>query len=151
MTGDLADFVSRLRSVLPKRWFGDQAPNLTAILTSIATPWVWLYGLLSYAMLQTRISTATDNWLDIIALDFFGSNLTRESGESDTSYRSRIFGVLLRGAATRSAISTCMQRLTGSEPIIFEPAKSSDTGSYSTLVYEPLPPGFGLAYGVAGG
>jgi len=151
MTGDLSDFVSRLRSVLPKRWFGDQATNLTAILASIATPWVWLYDLLSYVILQTRISTATDNWLDLIAFDFFGSDLIRESGETDTSYRSRILGALLRGAATRSAIRASLQLLTGSEPRIFEPTRCGDTGSYSTLANGPLPPGSGLAYGVAGG
>nr|WP_294546302.1 hypothetical protein [uncultured Rhodopila sp.] len=151
MTGDLSDFVSRLRSVLPGRWFGDQAPNLTAILTCIATPWAWLYGLLSYVILQTRISTATDNWLDIIALDFFGSDLARKSGESDNSFRSRIVGTLLRGAATRSAISACIQVLTGSEPRIFEPARCADTGSYSTLADGPLSSGCGLAYGITGG
>lgn len=151
MRGDLSDFVSRLRSVLPKRWFADQAPNLTAVLTSLATPWVWLYGLLSYVVIQTRISTATGNWLDIIALDFFGSNLIRQSDETDSSYRSRILNALLRSGATRPAISACIQLLTGSEPRIFEPANCSDAGSYSTLTNGPLPPASGLAYGVTGG
>jgi hypothetical protein len=110
-----------------------------------------LYGLLSYAILQTRISTATDNWLDIIALDFFGSGLARESGESDNSFRARILGALLRGAATRSAIGACMQALTGSEPRIFEPTRCGDTGAYSSLANGPLPAGSGMAYGAAGG
>ncbi len=151
MRGDLSDFVSRLRSVLPKRWFADQAPHLTAVLTSLATPWVWLYDLLSYVVLQTRISTATGNWLDLIALDFFGSNLIRQSDESDSSYRSRILNTVLRGGATRPAVSAYIQLLTGSEPRIFEPARCSDTGSYSTLANGPLPPASGLGYGVAGG
>jgi hypothetical protein len=102
-------------------------------------------------ILQTRISTATDNWLDIIALDFFGSNLARQSGESDNSFRARILGALLRGAATRPAISACLQVLTGCEPRIFEPARCADTGSYSTLANGALPSGCGLAYGIAGG
>jgi hypothetical protein len=110
-----------------------------------------LYNLLSYVILQARISTATDSWLDIIALDYFGSDLARESGESDTAFRTRILGALLRGAATRSAISACMQVLTGSEPQIFEPARCGDTGSYSTLANGPLPAASGLAYGAAGG
>ena len=151
MTGDLSDFVLRIRSVLPKRWFGDQAPNLTAIITSIATPWTWLYGLLNYAVSQTRIRTASDNWLDLIALDFFGSDLVRASGESDTSYRSRIQKTLLRTAASRSAIASCMEQLTGTEPRIFEPARCSDTGAYATVADQPVPPGCGLAYGVVGG
>jgi hypothetical protein len=151
MTGDLSDFVTRLRAVLPKRWFADQTPNLTALLSSIATPWVWLYDLLSYVILQTRIGTATDSWLDIIALDFFGSSLSRHSGESDASYRTRILATLLRTAACRSAISACMAEITGSEPAIFEPAKCSDAGAYATLANDAVPPCFGLAYGVAGG
>jgi hypothetical protein len=151
MTGDLADFVSRLRAVLPKRWFADQAPNLTAILNSIATPWTCLYGLFTYAGLQTRIATATDSWLDLIALDFFGQGLPRQAGESDTSYRSRISQALLRGAATRSAISLCMKDLTGSAPGIFEPAKCSDTGAYAAATDGPLVAESGLAYGLAGG
>lgn len=43
MTGSLADMVSRLWAVLPKRWFAEQSPNLSAILQSLATPWAWLY------------------------------------------------------------------------------------------------------------
>lgn len=151
MRGDISDFVSRLRSVLPKRWFAENAPNLTAILTCIATPWAWLYSLLSYVVLQTRIYTATDIWLDIIALDFFGSDLKRESSESDISFRSRILRSVLRSGATRPAISASMRLLTGSEPRIFEPARCGDTGAYSTLSTGPLPPGYGLAYGTAGG
>jgi hypothetical protein len=151
MTGDLSDFVSRLRSVLPRRWFGDNPRNLTAILTCIATPWVWVYDLLSCVIRQTRIGTASGNWLDMIALDFFGPALVRKSGESDASFRARILGSLLRGAATRSAISASMQILTGSEPRIFEPARCADTGSYATLTDGPLPSGCGLAYGITGG
>lgn len=151
MTGDLSDFVARLRAVLPKRWFGDQTPNLIALLSSMATPWVWLYSLLSYVILQTRIGTATDNWLDIIALDFFGSGLCRHGGEGDVSYRTRILGTLLRTAASRSAISACMEQITGSEPAIFEPSNCGDAGAYTTLANGAAPPGFGLAYGVTGG
>jgi hypothetical protein len=151
MTGDLADFISRIQSVLPKRWFADQSPNLTAIVSAIATPWTWLYGLLTYVVLQTRIGTATDSWLDFIALDFFGDNLTRQSGESDSSYRARIKMALLRSAATRSAISAGMEDLTGFIPGIFEPANCRDTGSYAAAAGGPVITGSGLAYGFAGG
>ncbi len=151
MTGDLSDFISRIRAVLPKRWFADQTPNLTAIISSIATPWTWLYGLLTYAGWQTRIGTATDSWLDLIALDFLGQGLPRQSGETDTSYRARIKHALLRSAATRSAISSCMENLTGSAPRIFEPANCGDTGAYATAAGVSAIAGSGLAYGLAGG
>jgi hypothetical protein len=151
MTGDLSDFISRIQAVLPQHWFADQTPNLTAIISSIATPWTWLYGLLTYAGLQTRIGSSTDTWLDLIALDFFGQGLPRQSGESDTSYRTRIKHALLRSAATRSAISLCMEDLTGSAPRIFEPANCGDTGAYAAAAGGPVAAGYGFVYGLAGG
>ena len=87
MTGDPADIVSRLWAVLPKRWFAEQSPNLSALLLGIATPWAWLYNFITYVATQTRVSTATDTWLDLIACDFFGNLLGRKPNESDFSYR----------------------------------------------------------------
>ena len=40
----------------------------------------WVYQQLQYAKAQTRIATATDVWLDIIARDFFGDRLFRRVG-----------------------------------------------------------------------
>ncbi|HEY0183255.1 MAG TPA: hypothetical protein VGC09_10655 [Rhodopila sp.] len=151
MVGDLQDFVSRLRAVLPKRWFAEQSPTLDALLTSIATPWVWLYNLLAWVVTQTRLATATDEWLDLISNDYFGGGLVRRSGELDLAYRSRIQAALLREAATRSAVSAGLTSLVGSEPVIFEPANCMDTGSYGSLAGGPSMPGTGMAYGLAGG
>ena len=151
MTGDLSDFISRLWAVLPKRWFAEQSPNLEALLTSIATPWVWLYNLIIYVVSQTRLLTATDQWLDIIANDYFGPTLTRRSGEGDFAYRTRIQAALLREAATRSAVSGGLDDLIGNRPVIFEPANCMDTGSYGALEADSNIPGTGLAYGEAGG
>jgi hypothetical protein len=133
MTGDLTDIIMRLKSVLPKRWFSEQSPNLTAIIKSIAVPWAWLYSSLNYVIRQTRIASATDGWLDVISLDYFGDGLRRKSNETDTSYRTRIQRALLREAATRCAVGACIKELVGAEPRIFEPSKCSDTGSYATL------------------
>ena len=151
MTGDLADIVFRLRSVLPKRWFAEQSPNLQAILGSLATPWVWLYGVIGYTIMQTRILTATDSWLDLISNDYFGDALTRKPNEADFSFRNRIQKALLQEAATRSAVSTGLEGLTGSPPVIFEPANCMDTGSYGGLINGQPMPATGMAYGVAGG
>jgi hypothetical protein len=151
MTGDLSDFVSRLWAVLPKRWFAEQSPNLEALLTGIATPWVWLYNLVIYVITQTRLATATNEWLDLIAADYFGSKLSRKANEADFSYRSRIRAALLQEAATRSAVTAGLDSLTGTPPIIFEPANCMDTGSYGVLAGTPDMPGTGLAYGRAGG
>ena len=55
MTGSLSDIISRLWAVLPKRWFAEETPNLSAILRSIATPWAWLYSVMNYVIGQTRL------------------------------------------------------------------------------------------------
>lgn len=148
MTADLADIAARLRSALPKRWFSDNSPNLDAILRSLAAPWVWLHGLVNFAISQTRIATAEDIWLDAIAYDFFGNRLRRKGAESDLRYRARIKSALLPEAATRSAVSTGLAALVGKAPLIFEPANCLDTGSYGSLSQTS---GSGLAYGQAGG
>jgi hypothetical protein len=151
MTGDPADMASRLWAVLPKRWFSEQSPNLSAILQSIATPWAWLHNIITYVIAQTRVSTATDTWLDLISYDFFGNLLGRKLNEPDLSYRVRVKAALVREAATRSAVSAGLQALIGSQPFIFEPANCRDTGSYGVRSEGFTVPGTGLAYGQAGG
>jgi hypothetical protein len=151
MTGDLSDFTSRLWAVLPKRWFAEQSPNVEALLTSLATPWVWLYNLIGYVIAQTRLGTATDEWLDLIAIDYFGRTLGRKTNEANFSYRSRIQAALLQEAATRPAVESGLQALTGTQPAIFEPANCMDTGSYGAAAGTDDIPCTGMAYGQAGG
>jgi hypothetical protein len=151
MRGDLSDFVFRLSAVLPGRWFAEQSPILNSLLTSIATPWVWLHGFITYVILQTRLATATCTWLDLIAIDYFGNAFGRKTAESDFSYRSRIQAALLREAATRSAVEIGLASLTGTPPIIFEPANCMDTGSYGVASQNSVMLGTGMAYSEAGG
>lgn len=145
-TGDKQDVFVRLKGAMPVRWFGttaDSTPILDAILAGIAAVLSWLYSLYAYAKLQTRIATATDGWLDLIAADFFGSALPRQSGESDNSYRSRIRAELIQAKATRSAIIQAVTALTGRAPKIFEPFRPADTGAYNSAQ--------SLAWNTAGG
>jgi hypothetical protein len=151
MVGDLSDFMYRISVVLPKRWFSEQSPNLNALLAAIATPWVWLYSLIVYMINQTRLLTATEDWLDLISNDYFGVNLLRKSGEVDTAYRDRIQSALLREAATRSAVVSNLQNLTGTQPFIFEPANCLDTGSFGDPSSISSFGDTGMAYGMAGG
>ena len=81
MTGDQQDMLARLRAVLPTRWFPDSAPVLDGLLSGLASGWSWAYQQLQYVKAQTRIATATDVWLDIIAHDFFGNRLVRRTGQ----------------------------------------------------------------------
>jgi hypothetical protein len=131
-TGDQSDIILRLKATLPS-WFGDNTPILDALLQGLAWAGSFAYSLISYAKLQTRIKTATDGWLDMIAADFFGSFLARAANQSDASFRER---------ATRKSIIAVLQDLTGRTPLVFEPQRPADTGAYSA-------PNSG--YGVAGG
>lgn len=141
-TGDQQDIYKRIRSQLPP-WFGDQAssPILNALLQGLAYALAYFYSLLDYGRLQTRIKTATDGWLDMIAADFFGSALLRAANQPDASFRNRILINLFRERATRAAIVKVLQDLTGRTPTIIEPMRPLDTGVYG---------GPNIGYGVAG-
>jgi hypothetical protein len=107
--------------------------------------------MITYVISQTRVGTATDSWLDLIAYDFFGRSLSRKLSETDLSFRTRIKASLLREAATRSAVSAGMEALIGAQPLIFEPANCMDTGSYGAVAGGSPIRGTGLAYGQTGG
>jgi hypothetical protein len=132
--GDAPDIFTRLKGMLPSRWFGtasDSAPLIDGVLYGLATSLAFIYSLYAYAKLQTRIMSATDGWLDLIAVDFFGANgLRRKPGQSDTSYRTLIIANLFREKATRKAITMALQTLTGRTPIIVEPRRPADTMDY---------------------
>ena len=137
---------ARIRAVLPTRWLADDTPILDALLNGVGTAWSWVYNLLAYVRSQTRISSATDIWLDVIAEDFFGPNLARRSGESDGTLRQRVQRELFRDRATRAAIAAALTDLTGRAPFIFEPSRPADTGAYGSADSSAV----GLAYGATG-
>lgn len=139
-TGDQADIIRRIKATLPN-WFTDETPILDALLAGFASVWSFIYSLYTYAALQTRIKTATDGWLDMIAADFFGTTVLRKSNQSDASFLNAIIVNLFRERATRAAIIKVLVDLTGRQPIIYEPQRPADTGAYRT-------PNSG--YGVAG-
>src|ERR1700733_147176 len=147
MTGDQQDILSRLKQVLPLRWFPDQAPILDTLLNGVSWAWAWFYGFLQYVKSQARISTAGGTWLDLIASDYFGSRIGRRVGENDNTYRLRIHLELIRERGTRRALVLSLVDQTARFPIVFEPANTSDTGGYGSIggTYS------GAAYGVAGG
>jgi hypothetical protein len=130
-TGDQKDIYRRLRGYLPP-WFGDEAdtPLVNGVINGLAYAGAYVYGLLSYTKLQTRIKTATDGWLDMIAADFFGTALLRAANQSDESFRARILINLFRERATRAALIKILKDLTGRTPIVIEPTRPADTGSY---------------------
>lgn len=140
MTGDKSDMLARIKALLPP-WFADSNPVLDALLSGPAVVLAWIYTLYSYAKLQTRILTATDGWLDLIAQDFFGNAIQRKANQSDTSFRNWILINLFRERATRNAIIKVLTQITGRTPIVYEPLRLADNGAYGA----PF-----TGYGVAG-
>jgi hypothetical protein len=143
--GDTGDNKKRLRAALPP-WFPDRtnSPVLTALLSGMGDAFAFIYNYLSFAALQTRISTATLGWLDLIGWDFFGGRFVRRSGEADGSWRPRILAEILRPRQTISSINILLTELTGTPPIIIEAWNTDDEGSYSTGT---MGYGMGLGYG----
>jgi hypothetical protein len=138
--GDQGDMYARLKRLLPIGWFGDTNPIRDALLWGYATSLAWGYALYLFAQSQTRIKTATDGWLDLIGLDFFGNNLTRYASQTDSSYRNRILINIFRERATRRGMDQVLFDLTGRHPVIIEPTKPNDCGCL----------GLTLGLGVAG-
>ena len=141
MTGDSPDIVARLKATLPTRWFPDQTPVLDGLLAGLATAFSGLYTLLSTVKAQSRIATATGQFVDGASADFFGSGLPRRADEADATFSVRIRQQLVREHATRAAVVSAVEDLTGHSPAIFEPGRVGDTGGYAT---------FAFAYGTAG-
>jgi hypothetical protein len=147
MTGDQTDIFNRLKGLLPNGWFQEPTPVLDALLTGIASALSYAYGLIAYSYLQTRIRTATDYFLDLISLDFFGTAWQRRANESDTSFRNRILALLLLAKGTRPGMSNMLTVVTGNKPRIFEPIRVADTGCYgSPTFHAPF-----IGYNQAGG
>lgn len=148
-TGDQNDQLSRIKATTPSTWYPSVSPIADALRSGFANVSAWIYGLITYTRLQTRIATATDGWLDLIAFDFFGRRMIRGS-RTDALFRSAITTELFRPRQTRQSIINILTGLTGKAPVIFEPARPQDTGGYA-----PGPTGdgrgYGLGYRVAGG
>lgn len=139
--GDQTDMLARIKAVLPTGWFPDVTPVLDAVLSGLAYAWSWIAALTGYAYEQTRLTTASDIFLDILSYDFLGSRIFRRAGEADSAFRIRVKREILRPKATRAAMVEALTDLTGQVPLVFEPANTSDTGGY----------GVAMGYGVAGG
>jgi hypothetical protein len=114
--------------LIPPGWFASKHKD--AMLMGVSNVFAFLFGLFNYLRPQTRITTATDGFLDLIANDFFGRSITRQTGQTDAAFRTVIIANILRERATRNAVIKVLQQLTGRTPLIYEPARPADTGAY---------------------
>jgi hypothetical protein len=140
-TGDSNDILSRLKAVIPYRWFAYVAPIRDAVLGGLSDLAAWCYSWIVYATTQSRIATSTGPFLDLIAFDFLGRYLVR-GGLSDNPFRARIMATILQERVTRAGMINALTLLTGQAPIIFEPWNTGDAGGYGCP---------NVAYGAAGG
>lgn len=147
-TGSSADIVSRVKSLIPNRWFAWAAPYRDAIIGGLADSAAWNYVLIGYARAQTRLSTAYGIWLDIFAYDFLGPYLTR-NGLSDDTFRTVIRATILQERVTRAGMIGALTTITGNAPKVFEPWNTYDTGAYSNFASGQI---YGsMGYGVGRG
>ena len=142
MIGDAADVRQRLRLALPTHWFGDVAPVLDGLLAGLGAGWEQLYNLLQFVKAQSRIGSATGDFLDAAAWDFFGNLFSRRALEADQGFRSRLQAAMRRERATRAALVETAAAA-GYAVTIFEPARAADTGAYNVAA--------GLAWNSRGG
>ncbi|HQU05270.1 MAG TPA: hypothetical protein PLT25_11225 [Acidocella sp.] len=136
------DMLARLKMVLPARWFGDITPILDAVLCGLAWAWSGLFEILQYVRQQSRLVTASGMFLDIASGDYFGGNLPRRLGETDSAFSARLRTNLIAPRATRNGLSLALFNETGRLPVIFEPLNATDTGGYNAN---------SLGYGLRGG
>lgn len=141
-TGDNDDLTARVTRLLPP-WFADSNPVLGGLVAGIGAALSFVYRLIIYAAAQTRIATATGTWLDLIAYDFFGTELRRNTNETDDRFRTRIVANLFRERATRAGMIAVLTELTGAVPTIFEPMRPADTGGYGVQAGYSLSGGYG--------
>lgn len=142
---DSAQWAEYLLSLFPRDWSSDASRHeggvLYALFKSMGTNLELTDDNLQYVFKACRIATATDEALDEVAADFFGTiagypaDVARAPGEPDSSFRRRIYASLLLPSATREAMSLLLERLTGSKPHLVEPGKITDTGAWDCISY----------------
>lgn len=140
VTGGTDDMLARIKRVVPSRWFAYAAPLRDAVLGGLSDQLAWVYSFIAFAKLQTRISTATGFFLDLIAFDYFGRLIWRRVDEMDAPFMVRIKKELVRERVTRAGMIGALTDLTGKAPIVFEPCNTLDTAGYGTH----------CGYGIAG-
>lgn len=148
-TGSSDDILSRVKRLIPSRWFAWVAPYRDAIIGGLSDSAAWNYTLIGYAKAQTRLATAYGVWLDILCFDFLGGVLTR-GGMLDDAFRAVIKATILQERVTRPGMINAVMKVTGLAPTIFEPWNTGDTGAYGNKAIGQICGGqFG--YGVGNG
>lgn len=132
MTITQDDMLNRQKAVIPPGWFPSDTPVLDGLLSGFAAVAKHLYDLIEYSRLQTRIGSASDGFLDLIAFDFFGQRIRRRPGQTDESMRAMILKEVLRIRGTRKGLENAIKDLTGTPVSTVELFDPRDCGGYDT-------------------
>ena len=129
-------WAQRMITLFPYPWLGDYARTTAgiayAMFLSIGTELNFISEQLYYAWSACRLQTATNGALDLFAMDYFGNNLPRQPGETDSQYRIRIQALLFQPQVTRQAIINAIEfAFPGVVVWAREPWNPSDTGYFA--------------------
>jgi len=125
------DMLSRIRSIFPRGWLADASPVADSVFGGLATQAEHGYSVLVDAKRQSRISTSTGGWLDLLAFDFFGLAIRRR-GREDAAFRATIIAEITRERATRRGVDKVIEDLTDTPATVFELFNPYDTGGFDT-------------------
>ena len=138
-------WAQRILKLYPNNWTSDAAKMAGGVLFSLfesgGDEFNFLENGLDWVLNACRIATAEDIALDNIATDYFGSiaafepTVVRQPGESDDSFRARIYANLLQSGGTRADISRVVELLTGEVPRICEPWNLMDNGACDSISF----------------
>mgnify|MGYP003443158316 CR=1 FL=1 len=129
-----AEFAKRLASFFPVNWAGQDAHTvgvLSDIWAGISQTDYVVHGKLLTVQQQISLLTAVGDQMDNIARDFFGDKFPRNSGESDSAYRTRIVTRLFQPIGTRPGMEDGIETALGTAPTVMEKTEFYQTGAWS--------------------
>ena len=85
---------------------------------------------MQFVVQQSRVRTASGEFLDMAAQDFLSDVFPRRGQEADVSYRARLLTAMQRSQATRPAVVAAAASA-GYTITVFEAAQPISTGAYN--------------------
>jgi len=144
------DYVQRMVELYPNGWVSQDSknpppgglPNPTksifwSLLLAIAQQLSYVDNQDASQLLkrQERLATADGTNLDDWVRSFFSGVTSRQSGETDASFRQRIQGLIQSliafGGGNRESMRQAFLKLTGLEPRLVEPWRTADVGAWA--------------------
>lgn len=130
----VTQITQELVAVYPSPWTSDAAklPGgiLYAVMNAFAGNLQMINDFLVYGFDSSRIATAENDALDLVSVDFYGTELPRKRGESDDAFRGRIQAQMFIPYTTRDAFIQAITALTGTAPRLISPWIAGQTSGF---------------------